>query len=87
MVIHAVRSPASKIDPTENRMSCLKKCALPSLRGCILRQRHTFLKRTQTTTKTAMPKNRYKPKLKRDSCSAVSMKFSMVFMETFRIQT
>ena len=79
-VIQAVSSPASRIEPTEKRMSCLKKCVLLSLRGCILRQRQTFFKKIQTTTKTAMPKNRYKPKLNMDSCSAVTMKSSMVVM-------
>ena len=86
-VIDAVRSPASRMDPNEKRMSCLKKCPLLSFRGCILRQRHTFFKEIQTTAKTAMPKNRYKPKLKKDSCSAVTKKSSVVVMETNVIQT
>ena len=80
-VIHAVRSPANRIEPTEKRMSCLKKCALLSLPGCILRQRHTFFKKIHTTINTAIPKNRYKLKLNVDSWSAVKMKSIMVVME------
>jgi hypothetical protein len=76
--MQAVRSPASRIEPIEKRISYLKKCTLPSLRGCILRQRQAFFKKTQTIPNTAIPKNRYKHRLKRDSCNAVAKKSSIV---------